>query len=1076
MACKRLHPFLKLVALAAIMSGTLVAQPQQPARGSCEAMLRQWRDISTIAIPEWRAVPMSEATPGATALPFDDSAWPVVKPSHRFDVPAVWLRATVEIPAARGGYSWKGARLELETSVYVHWQTRDMNVYRTVFVNGVQRAAGYEFEPVVLSEAAVPGEKLIIAMRAQTSAGKLILGDARIHLTGVRDRPPAQSVLEACTAAELLNALPDAGAAGREAILQAARSRIDFAALQAANDQARFDLGLVAAELELQKLRPWLKTFTVFAAGNSHIDMAWLWPWSETVEVVRNTFASALTLMQEFPEFKFTHGSVATYAWMEDKYPALFAEIQRRAREGRWEMVGGMWVEPDLNMPDGESLTRQLLVGTRYLKQKFGVDIRVGYSPDTFGYNWQLPQIYKKSGIDYFVTQKMAWNDTTQHPHKLFWWESPDGSRLLTFFPHDYVNRIEPVRMARDLAAYTRQTGMPGLLHLYGVGDHGGGPTRHMLEAARQWQAPSAPFATLQLTPIQSFFDDVERRIAGGLTVPVWKSELYFQYHRGVQTTQAETKRNNRRNEALLLQTEKFATLARGGDLAYPQEELEAAWRKLLFNQFHDILPGSGIDVVYRDAARDQTEVRRFAQQAEAASLDAIAARIRTQGPGQPVAVFNSLSWPRSEMVEVEVRFRAPVRAVHVTTATGAPLLSEVLARDASANAVRIRFLATDVPALGYAVFRVIPGPAPAPLKSALTATVTTLENEFLRVRVDSKSGCITSLYDKRARRETVAPGGCANLLQTFRDKPRDWEAWNIDANFEDVKWDLDAADEVKLVESSPLRAAIRVKKHFQKSTFTQDITLAAVSPRLDVHMTADWREDQILLKVAFPVAAQSDVATFEMPYGAIERPTTRNTPEEKAQFEVPAHRWADLSDARGGVSLLNESKYGYDAKGNVLRLTLLRSPKWPDPAADRGEHHFTYSFYPHAGSWKEAGTVRRGYELNVPLVPVAAANHAGTLPPVHSFVSTAQENVVITAVKKAEDDSAWIVRFYEFAGRGGDVRLRFAVPPASANEVTLMEAPVSPLTVTGAEVVIPTRPYEIKTLKLESPAKSPVP
>ena len=396
--------------------------------------------------------------------------------------------------------------------------------------------------------------------------------------------------------------------------------------------------------------------------------------------------------------------------------------------------------------------------------------------------------------------------------------------------------------------------------------------------------------------------------------------------------------------------------------------------------------------------------------------------------------------------------------ATALVDSVGKPVESQALA------AGRLLVKAS-VPALGYSTFYVR-GAQPAAL-SDLHATADSLENQFLRVQIDPKSGCMTSLFDKRSGTEALAAGACGNLLQTFVDKPEKWDAWNIDADFEKQHWDLNQADEVTLAESGPLRAVIRVKNHFQNSTFVRDITMYAGVPRVDVKMQAEWHEKHILLKVGFALSASNDNATFEIPYGSIERPTTRRTPAEQAKFEVPALHWADLSDATHGFSLLNDCKYGYDAKGNVLRLSLLRSPEWPDPHADEGHHEFTYSLYPHGAGWREAGTVRRGYELNYPLLPLAAANHPGTLPAEHEYLEAAEDNVVVTAVKKAEDGSSLVIRYYESGGKKGDVHLRLPAQASAVEEPDLMERPLHALPVGGTGVTVPTGPYEIKTLKV---------
>jgi len=515
----------------------------------------------------------------------------------------------------------------------------------------------------------------------------------------------------------------------------------------------------------------------------------------------------------------------------------------------------------------------------------------------------------------------------------------------------------------------------------------------------------------------------------------------------------------------------------------YPQEEFGRGWKDLLFDDFHDIFPGSGIGVNYLDAKRNLEDVGRVGRSILDGSLAEISARINTTAPGVPVGVFNSMSWPRDEVVEAELQLPATTAAVEVVDGAGKPVLSQLLSMDSVMHRVRLLMKAR-VPSLGYRTYYVRAAAKVAPARSEIRATGDSLENDLVSLKVDPQSGCMTSLLDKRSKTEALAPsetdtGGprqsvCGNLLQTFRDKPKQWDAWNIDADFEKEHWDLDHADEVNLVENGPLRAVLRVKNHFQNSTFVRDITVTAGSPRVDVRMVVDWHEKHILLKVAVPSSARNDKATFEIPYGSIERPTTRNTPAENGKFEVPALQWADLSDATHGVSLLNDCKYGYDAKGNVLRLSLLRSPEWPDPHADEGRHEFTYSLYPHEGSWRDALTVRRGYELNYPLLIRQIEKHDGGLKDEFSFLGIQPDNVVLTAMKKAEDEDAMILRYYEWAGKEMDVKLHLPAGAQAASETDLMERPVTEIFITNGTVTVHTKPYEIKTVQIRFAPKSP--
>jgi len=653
---------------------------------------------------------------------------------------------------------------------------------------------------------------------------------------------------------------------------------------------------------------------------------------------------------------------------------------------------------------------------------------------------------------------------------------------LLAYIPHDYANDTAPAKMAGDLAAYASsmyESDPPDgreMMHLYGVGDHGGGPTRSMLDTAKRWMSDDLVYPRLRFGTARGFFEDLQKSSAN-LKIPTWRNEMYFEYHRGVMTTQAETKRRIRNAEELLLNAEKFSAIATLLGRDYPAEPFDGAWKDLLFDDFHDIFPGSGIAVNYSDAKRNLENVDRVGTAILGDALTEIGSHINTQGPGMPVVVFNSLSWPRSEVTEISVQLAAPARHIEVVDASGKPVASQLLSLDESTHRARL-LVQANVPSLGYKTYYVRAAQKAATPTGPVRGPADTLENELVRVKVDARTGCITSVFDKRSNSEALAPadtdtGGpkdsvCGNLLQAFRDKPKDWDAWNIDADFEKEHWDLTKTDEVTVLESGPLRSILQVKKHFQNSTFVQDIIVTAGSARVDIRMNADWHEKHILLKAAFPVKAHSDKATFEIPYGSIERPTTRNTPAEKAQFEVPALQWADLSDAQHGLSLLNDCKYGYDAKGNVLRLSLLRSPEWPDPHADEGQHEFTYAIYPHAGSWRDAQTVRRGYELNYPLLSRQMEKHQGHLKDEFSFLSVGADNVVVTAVKKAEDDSALIIRFYEWAGKTGDVQVRLPSGATAAAETDLMERPTVNLALQGGTIAVPTKPYEIMTVRVQ--------
>jgi alpha-mannosidase len=737
--------------------------------------------------------------------------------------------------------------------------------------------------------------------------------------------------------------------------------------------------------------------------------------------------------------------------------------------------------------------------------------------------------------VDYFVTQKMAWNDTNQLPFKFFWWESPDGSKVLTYFPHDYANdNLNLVRLARDFTIAQKQaTGLPGIMDLYGIGDHGGGPTRAILDQGFHWALPAVPAHVtpkIQFGTAQSYFTSLEKQIAvdgpvwdygsiakgytappavaGKVNIPTWKSELYFEYHRGVMTTQANHKRNMREAEEQVLNAEKFSSIAWLYGSKYPAAELTEDWKKVLFNQFHDTAAGSGIGRIYKDAQKDYDVVRWSTNEIDAAALGSVAENVKTSIEEEraiPIMVFNPLGWNRSGEVTVKVQLADPKQKFRSPDLwhngqEGGIYDPEIISRDTATGITELRLNADNVPALGYKVFWLMPpwqekpmsgprtprawsGLAPQqPVKQEEWTNYFILQNyRGLSVKVNKDNGCITSIENgwtpaENTKYEWITPGGCGNQLQAFKDTPKDYDAWNIDpGTLDQSPTMLTKADSVELVGENTWKAAVRITRTWQSSKFVQTISLSPNSDQVDIDNEIDWHESHVLLKAAFPLAAVGPFATYEIPYGTIDRPTTRNNSWEKAQFEVPAMRWADLGDGKHGLSVINESKYGYDAVGNTLRLTLLRSPKWPDAEADMGHHHFHYALYPHEGTWKDALTVRHGYEYNYPLTAVVTTAHAGSLPAQHSFASVTPENVVLTAVKKAEDAKGLIFRVYEWAGKSSTVEFHVPAGATGATVTNLMETAEilegGPLKVEGDVVKAPIKPFEILTIRVDYPA-----
>jgi alpha-mannosidase len=705
--------------------------------------------------------------------------------------------------------------------------------------------------------------------------------------------------------------------------------------------------------------------------------------------------------------------------------------------------------------------------------------------------------------MDYFVTQKMHWNDTNQLPFRLFWWESPDGSKVLTYFPTDYVHdNVNPTRISADFAeSAQRNPGTAEMLDLYGIGDHGGGPTRAMLDQADHWIDAGKQDAvpTMRYHTAQRYFTAVEKNLnpdsptwnydsiakgytappassTGTIGLPTWNDELYFEYHRGVFTTQAAHKRNMRTSEVATLDAEKLASLAWLNGRPYPADQLTQNWKNITFNGFHDLAAGSGIAVIYKDAQKDFTEVFQNDREITDASLKTLAATIDTRvKSGAPILVSNAQAWPRSETIALSIQLPEPSETIHLSNAHGAALLSQVISHAAGTNQFEVLAHVEGIPALGYAVLH---ADGNTDEKARLTdlhladsPSAFTFSNEHLKLTIDRKTGCITSLISLPANAESLAPNACGNQLQTFKDTPKNYDAWNIDPGTLDHMTPITNIDSVTLLTDGPLRKTVRVTRTWQSSKFIQDISLDAGADTVIIDNDIDWHETHVLLKAAFPLAATAPKATYEIPYGSIERPTTRNNSWEKAKFEVPAQRWADLGDATHGFSLLNDVKFGYDAEGNTLRLTLLRSPTWPDPDADRGIQHFTYALYPHTGSWKQAQTVRRGYELNDPLKAEQVFPHTGSQPAEHSWASIENPNVTLTAIKKAEDSDALIFRMYEWAGEQTQVKLHIPPGATAATETNLMEKPEgAALNLSSDTITLPIKPYEILTIQATYP------
>ncbi|MGR3501248.1 alpha-mannosidase [Pseudaestuariivita sp.] len=776
------------------------------------------------------------------------------------------------------------------------------------------------------------------------------------------------------------------------------------------------------------------------AIGHAHMDIAYLWPIAQIRQKNARTYSNVLRLMEQDPDFTFSHSQPQLYAYTEEDFPDIFEAIKARVAEGRWEVMGGMWVEPDCNIPGSEALVRQILLGRQYYRDTFGdVETPVLWLPDTFGFPWSLPQLMKLAGLEYFVTNKLNWNQYNRMPSSTLWWQGIDGTRVLAQFlttPREVQHLPFPTNYKSDLSAAevigtvenaTSGPDMRDFLICYGYGDGGGGPNEDLVAKARAFAAmPGAPQVQMgRLGPALKAIRKQARRL------PVWNDELYLEGHRGTLTTQAWIKRANRRTEEALHAAE--AALVMAYPMGAPdglRADLTRAWRMLCLNQFHDILTGTSIPAVFVKARADFAEMAEITERVQRAAMAQML-------NGQGHSLFNP----------------APVSSQTLL------LVPKAVARDHTAQEVTGGTLIAVDPVAGYGL---------APLGQCTprdTVTLTrqrrgvALENAHLRLEIDN-TGALTRVLHRPTGREVLAPDQDGNQLWFFEDRPISWDAWDIDVFHDDRCERVHTPARIEVLEEGPLRASLRLTWSYNDSAIRQTIRLAAGSPRVDFETEVDWAEQHTLLKVAFPVDVHASRARYDIQWGDIERATHRNTSWDYARFEVPAQKWADLSETGFGVAVLNDCKYGYDIRENAIRLTLVKSSTNPDPGADQGLHRFTYSLLPHAADLPLVRAEAR--RLNAPLQLIAGTPKTPVPPPVTADV----DHVTIETLKPAEDGNGFIVRLYEAQRRRGPVTLSFAQPMASVTEVSLLEDPLRALPITDGTVTLTLTPYQIVSLR----------
>lgn len=799
--------------------------------------------------------------------------------------------------------------------------------------------------------------------------------------------------------------------------------------------------------------------------GHTHIDVAWWWTVEQTKEKVVRSFATVLKFMDEFKDYKFMSSQPQIYKFLKQRYPELYERIKARVKEGRWETEGGMWLEADCNVTSGESLVRQFLHGKKFFKEEFGKDNKILWLPDVFGYSAALPQILKKSGIDYFMTTKIAWNQFNKLPMDTFNWQGIDGTDVFTHLvttqdvhqPKDsfyttYNGNLDPVCVMRAWERYTNKDINNDVLISYGYGDGGGGPTRTMIENGVRMESGIIGAPKVRMEFARKFFDELHDRCGDNKDLPRWRGELYLEYHRGTYTSMARNKRSNRKCELLWQDVEFFGTFAKKLGVPYEAEEIYNSWEVILLNQFHDILPGSSIKEVYEVTKEEYTALENRAEVLISEKITALSNAVKANAGD--LVVFNSLSFDRDDVVLIPVELYPNAKAFKDAEGTIFPVVKT--------NDGKLAFVPAFIPAKGYAVFSPVDDAAADQARISVNGNV--IDTPYYKITLD-KAGQFTSMFDKDAEREILKNGEKANVLRVYEDKPIYYDNWDIDIYYKQKSWVADDVQKMEWVENNSVRAVLYIERKFLDSVIKQNIIFYTGSRRIDFDTTVDWKQFNLLLKAEFPVDINATDATYDIQFGNIKRPTHKNTSWDAAKFEVCGHKWADLSDGGYGVALLNDCKYGYGITEGLMTLSLVKSGTLPNPTTDQEMHYFTYALLPHQDvNFDEIA--KEAYCLNVPTY--AAKSDAPTAKlDIDSLLSIDVDNVMIETVKQAEDGNGTIIRMYEYDNRRTKVTLSYPSKFKLIEETNLIEQAGKAVAQNGDSYEFTIKPYEIKTFRI---------
>lgn len=810
---------------------------------------------------------------------------------------------------------------------------------------------------------------------------------------------------------------------------------------------------------------------TVSCIGHTHIDVAWLWRIRQTRDKTGRSFATVLKMMDENPDYQFMSPQAQLYDYAKKDYPEVYEGIRRRVREGRWEVEGGMWVEADTNVPSGESLVRQFLVGKRFFRREFDKDCKILWLPDVFGYSAALPQIMKKSGIKYFMTTKISWNEYTKIPYDTFKWRGIDGSEILShFIPAQhykkedmgdimttYNGHLEPSQVMGGWHRYSQKDLNKNILFSYGWGDGGGGPTQHMLEHGRRMEKGIQGCPKVKFETAREFFDRLEKDVIDNRRLSTWQGELYLEFHRGTLTSQAINKRYNRKCEVLYQDAEMSSVLAAetcdGNFGKYPKTGIDNGWEIILLNQFHDIIPGSSIQCVYDDSTGQYEAITTEGEYMVQTALERVAAGIKTEG--RSLVVFNTLGYSRNDVVVCNPPAGS---AFSIIDSEGKAVAYQ------NTHDGKICFFAENIPSKGYKTYLIQPI-AYENKNIAATVSGSKVRSRHFDLDFDENMN-IAKMIHKKSGRPVAPEGRKLNEIVAYEDRPVGHPAWDVNAYFQEKASPINDVLNSRVIENGPVRTVLQITRRFKSSVYTQNIIIYNDIERVDVENVVDWKESNYLVKALFPVDANTSRATFDIQFGNIERNTHSNTVADFAQFEVSAQKWADVSDNSFGLSVLNDCKYGYDIKNDLLRISLIRCQNAPCPDQDKGMHNFTYSIYPHIGHVSQSDVVNQSYSLNYPL-HTEITEGVGNLPQEFSLLSTDKENIIIETVKKCEDSDEIIVRMFETWNKQTSCALTSSKNIEKASECDMMEENDVKLNILDNVLDLKFSPFEIKTLKL---------